>query len=527
MSEHLPRGWTSVVVEDLVASRGDLTDGPFGSNLKTEHYQESGPRVIRLQNIGDGVFLEDEAHISAAHFARLRKHEAIGGDIVVAMLGSDLPRACAVPPSVGLAIVKADCVRLRPDRRLVNARYVAAGLNSPTVRHQAKELVHGVGRPRLGLKWFRTLRLPLAPIAEQARIVDALDSCSTRLDAAIESLEAAQKKLKGYRASVLKAAVEGRLVPTEAELARREGRSYESADVLLERFLKERRHRWEQAQLARMTAAGKTPKDDKWKAKYKAPAPHDITWLPNLPKGWCWAALDALLEGIDAGKNFSCEERPPSAAEIGVVKVSAVTWGTFNENESKTCTRRELANLNHLIRPGDFLFSRANTLELVGACVIAGQFSRTLLLSDKILRLRLIGGIDRWLMWVLRSFWGRREIESLASGNQLSMRNLSQDNLRRLRIPIPPLAEIERIVEQIDVQFSIAEETTVIVSNSVNRAARLRQAVLKSAFDGQLVDQDLADEPAEVLLARVRNERAAGRPATHKQKGRRKLRAVS
>src|SRR5688572_14842785 len=109
MSEHLPRGWTSVVVEDLVSSPGDLTDGPFGSNLKTEHYQESGPRVIRLQNVGDGAFLDDQAHISAAHFSRLRKHEAIAGDIVVAMLGSNLPRACAVPSSVGLAIVKADC----------------------------------------------------------------------------------------------------------------------------------------------------------------------------------------------------------------------------------------------------------------------------------------------------------------------------------------------------------------------------------------------------------------------------------
>lgn len=527
MTKKLPAGWVWVSVEDLVATRNELTDGPFGSNLKTEHYQDSGPRVIRLQNIGDGEFFDDEAHISAAHFNRLRKHEAVAGDIVVAMLGSDLPRACLVPRSIGPAIVKADCVRLRPDTRLVDRRYAVAGFNSPTVRHQAEALVHGVGRPRLGLKWFRGLRFPLAPVLEQARIMEAVDSQLSRLDAAVASLETAQTKLNAYRASVLKAAVEGQLVPAESKLARIDGRSYESADLLLERILTERRRRWEVAELAKLKGAGKTLKDDRWKANYQEPAPPDTNTLPSLPEGWCWTTLDTFLQGIDAGKNFSCDERPPEAGEVGVVKVSAVTWGTFDENESKTCTRSELADLSDLIRPGDFLFSRANTLELVGACVIAGQFSRTLLLSDKILRLRLIGGFSRWLMWVLRSYWGRGEIESRASGNQLSMRNLSQSNLRRLRVPMPPLAELDRIVEEIDRLLSVADQTDELLSANGSRTRRLRQAVLQSAFDGTLVDQDPADEPADVLMTRIRAVRAAAPAANPKQRRARKLKAAS
>ncbi len=88
---------------------------------------------------------------------------------------------------------------------------------------------------------------------------------------------------------MLKAAVEGRLVPTEAELAREEGRDYEPADELLERILVERRKRWEEAELESMRAKGKEPKDDRWKAKYKEPAAPDTSELPELPEGWCWA----------------------------------------------------------------------------------------------------------------------------------------------------------------------------------------------------------------------------------------------
>ena len=132
------------------------------------------------------------------------------------------------------------------------------------------------------------------------RIVDAIDSYLTRLDDAVASLERVQAKLKAYRASVLKAAVEGRLVPTEASLARAEKRDYEPAEVLLARILKERRRRWEEAELAKLKAAGKTPKDDKWKAKYEEPVAPDTSTLPELPEGWCWASVgpagDVLTE---------------------------------------------------------------------------------------------------------------------------------------------------------------------------------------------------------------------------------------
>ena len=102
----------------------------------------------------------------------------------------------------------------------------------------------------------------------------------TRLDASVAALKRVQGNLKRYRASVLKAACEGTLVPTETELARAEGRDYETADRLLERILSERRARWEAQENRR--------------GNYKEPVAPDTSDLPELPEGWVWATWSQL-----------------------------------------------------------------------------------------------------------------------------------------------------------------------------------------------------------------------------------------
>ena len=110
----LPSGWTYATVGQLAAPEPNaITDGPFGSNLKTSHYTSKGPRVIRLQNIGNGRFQDADAHISQEHYEKLLKHSVKAGDLIVAALGTELPRACLVPPHILPAIVKADCIRFR------------------------------------------------------------------------------------------------------------------------------------------------------------------------------------------------------------------------------------------------------------------------------------------------------------------------------------------------------------------------------------------------------------------------------
>src|SRR5690606_22545931 len=144
--------------------------------------------------------------------------------------------------------------------------------------------VNNIEFPRL-----LNFEIPIAPPPEQRRIVAEIEKQFTRLDAAVAALERARANLKRYRASVLAAACEGRLVPTEAALARQEGRDYEPASALLDRILAERRARWEADELAKMHARGKPPKNDAWKSKYKEPAAPDTNGLPELPEGWEWA----------------------------------------------------------------------------------------------------------------------------------------------------------------------------------------------------------------------------------------------
>lgn len=201
----LPKGWVTARLDELLAPEpAAITDGPFGSNLKTEHYQDSGPRVIRLQNIGDGAFRDERAHISVERFQALGKHEARPGDIIVAALGETLPRACLVPQGLGPAIVKADCIRVRLHPEM-DARFVSAMLNSPPVRKDATAQISGVGRPRLNLAKIRSIRLPVPPVKEQERIVAAIEVQFSRLDTAEQLLRSARRRADRMRAAALAA----------------------------------------------------------------------------------------------------------------------------------------------------------------------------------------------------------------------------------------------------------------------------------------------------------------------------------
>lgn len=214
----LPPGWQWVSLDDLQAAQPRaITDGPFGSHLTSAHYTEQGPRVVRLQNIGDGRFVEAKAHISQQHFESLRAHEVLAGDLLVASLGEDPPRACLAPPALGPAIVKADCIRVRLAPS-VDPRWVMYALQTPAVRTWASEKMYGVGRPRLGLKTIRAIPIPLAPSEEQRRVVEILEGHLSSLDAATAVLQAAQRRLRAMEALVLSAVREGKEVPL-AEVA--------------------------------------------------------------------------------------------------------------------------------------------------------------------------------------------------------------------------------------------------------------------------------------------------------------------
>ena len=208
-------------------------------------------------------------------------------------------------------------------------------------------------------------------------------------------------------------------------------------------------------------------------------------------------ALGSLVSAIEAGKNILCDERLPSPGENGIVKISAVTWGQFDPKAIKTAPHVAILDPRSRIANGDFLMSRANTLELVGAPVIADNVPADTYLSDKVLRLRFHEATARWILWFLRSPAGRREIEARSSGNQLSMRNIGQGALRAIPIPMPhaqyrslAIAAIER-----------GQECTAIIEQEAARGRalldRLERGILERAFRGELVSQDASHDDTE------------------------------
>lgn len=208
--------------------------------------------------------------------------------------------------------------------------------------------------------------------------------------------------------------------------------------------------------------------------------------MSGLPTTWRWSTLDMLIQKIESGLSVKCEERSPRNGERGLVKISAVTWGRFNQEQSKTLPANAEVNETARISAGDLLISRANTIELVGASVIVGSIDKQLYLSDKVLRLVVPNGSKRWINYALKLPSVRKAIEESSSGNQLSMRNISQDKLRSIEIPLAPLPEQKRIADKLDTVLARVD----VCRERLNRVPlilkRFRQSVFAAATSGQL-----------------------------------------
>ena len=188
-----------------------IVDGPFGSALKTTHYvQDPGVRVVRLANLGDGRYIDDdEAFIDGDYANVLSRHDVRSGDVLVASLGDDnhrSGRACLYPVELAPGIVKADCFRVRPSNS-VDSRFLMEILNSKSAAAQVHELAQGVTRDRVNLRHLRRIVLQVPPLREQRRIAEILDS----IDEAVQANEGRLDKLRRLRSGLAADLLSGRV----------------------------------------------------------------------------------------------------------------------------------------------------------------------------------------------------------------------------------------------------------------------------------------------------------------------------
>lgn len=214
----IPHTWEIAPIDSVLLS---AVDGPFGSNLKTEHYvSKPGVRVVRLQNLGVGNFLDnDRAYVSDSHAKSLSRHQVLPGDLLVASLGDGnhpIGRACLYPHDLPPAIVKADCFRLRTDSSTAIEGYLMLALNHHLSRGDISAMSQGVTRDRINLSSLRQVRLALPPVDEQTRIFRVHVSLLDRIHAEEQQAD----KLRTLKQGLMDDLLTGRVrVPISEEVA--------------------------------------------------------------------------------------------------------------------------------------------------------------------------------------------------------------------------------------------------------------------------------------------------------------------
>ncbi|OIQ90417.1 type-1 restriction enzyme EcoKI specificity protein [mine drainage metagenome] len=307
----------------------------------------------------------------------------------------------------------------------------------------------------------KKLPIPIVPIDQQKHIVAEIEKQFSRLDEAVANLKRVKANLKRYKAAVLKAAVEGRLVETEAERARREGRSFETGAQLLQRILETRRSQWQ------------------GKGKYKEPAAPDTTDLPELPEGWVWATVEQVSGLVEYGSSSKTNE---DFTGIPVLRMGNIVEGELVLDELKYLPIKHDEFPKLLLMTGDLLFNRTNSPELVGKTAVFSGSPQKCSFASYLIRVRLAEGVaSRFLAAYINSTHGRKWVKSVVT-QQVGQANVNGTKLQALRIPVPPVTEQHRIVAEVERRLSILGETEAQVNANLQRAQSLRQAVLRKSL---------------------------------------------
>ncbi len=296
---------------------------------------------------------------------------------------------------------------------------------------------------------------------------------SPNLDAGVKNLKRVQANLKRYKASVLKAACEGRLVETEAELARREGREYEPADKLLERILKERRKRWEEEQRAK----GKDPA----KMTYKEPEPPDTEGLPELPEGWCWATWAQLSPRVTVGHVGKMKDEYVEKG-IPFLRSQNVRENKFDENGLVYISKVFHNKLEKSkVKPGDLVVVRSGSVGVT--CVIPESIEEGNC-SDLVIIQKPMGMVPLYGSYYMNSL-ALEYVKSKTVG--VALRHFNTMSVAENVLPLPPVSEQIRIVEEVQVRLDAVERVISGIGKTFKRSEQFRESVLRKAFTGILV----------------------------------------
>lgn len=346
-------------------------------------------------------------------------------------------------------------------------------------------LGQGGAQPNISQRILLDCKIPLAPLPEQRRIVARIDELFAEIAAGEAALADARKGLETFRRALLKAAVTGELtrdwrtnVPTS-----------ESGDDVLKRI-------------------GKNAASNGRKRRIASAARLDSSDLQTLPETWSWAQLGELGE-IVGGITVDKKRKPETAVTVPYLRVANVQRGHIDLSEVKSIVVERTSAERLRLQKGDLLLNEGGDRDKIGRGWVWDGSIPDMIHQNHVFRVRLHDkALNSYFVSHYANELGRRFF--VEQGKQTTnLASISLSKVMTLPVPVPPPAETEEIVRRVSEALSIADDTLAQLDAEAADAARLKQAILKAAFEGRLVPQDPADEPASALLARIAAEQPA------------------
>ena len=474
----LPDEWCEAVLGEVAESMKN------GLYKKDEAYADDGIPCLRMYNIDAGRIVWRDVKRMRLTEAELADYELLPGDLLVNRVNSRelVGKTALIPGGMERSVFESKNIRLRLDKARVVPAFINYQLLAFGNRYFDSNAQQVVGMASVSQKQLANFPIVLAPLEQQREIVAEIEKQFSRLDEAVANLKRVKANLKRYKAAVLKAAVEGKLT----EEWRKAHPDVEPASKLLDRILAERRAKWEEAELAKMEAKGKAPKNAKWKAKYKEPVAPDNVDLPELPEGWAWASADQVCGSVRDGTHDT-----PAYVDAGVPLITSknLTDDGIDFDRVKFISEEDHLEISRRsgVEPGDVLFAMIGTVG--NPCEIktdvqfsiknAGLFKRNAEFLDSAYLCNWLASpqFDRWL--------GPRLKGTTQKFAPLGL-------LRAIPIPLMSVDEQQRITMEVERRLSLIREAVSQVDANERRSVRLRQSILAAALSGSLSSEYLS-----------------------------------
>ncbi|HIF9407261.1 TPA: restriction endonuclease subunit S [Photobacterium damselae] len=494
--EKLPQGWCTTKLSEIASLIRGVS---YKKAESIDSIKEGYFGVLRATNINNGSL--DFNNLVFVPSSNINENQfLIAGDVIIAASSGskDIVGKAGQFFSSEKVSFGAFCSGLRPDKYL-NQKYFGFYFQSHEYRHTVAELSSGSNINNLKTSDLSNLSFPVAPVNEQSRIVDKLEELFSELDAGVKELKAAQTKLSQYRQSLLKSAVEGSL--TQQWRAENSDQVQETGEQLLARILKQRREQWQQQKLAEFAEKGKTPPKN-WQDKYPEPVQPDTTDLPELSEGWVWASL-SQIGWLERGKS---KHRPRNAEHLYGGVYPFVQTGEIRSAEQyirhteKTYSEEGLKQ-SKLWPKGTMCITIAANIGETAILDIDACFPDSIVGFSTIVDDMPIEYVE----YVFRVLKHKLDDEAPAT----AQKNINLEILYKEVIPLPPVIEQLAIVEYLNTELDNIKLQKTSAALGLKQSEAQRKNILKSAFSGLLVPQDPNDEPASVLLEKIKQEREA------------------